>query len=70
MSRHNSPPAYRMSWPCLRPDAQDPRLIFRRHRVNGVHDQVEEHLLQLHPIASALRQLLVRFRLDEYPVLP
>ena len=50
-------------------DAQDPRLIFRRHRVNGVHDQVEKHLLQLDPISSYLRQLPVRLGLDEYPVL-
>ena len=41
----------------------------RRHRVDGVHDQVQEHLLQLDPISSYLRQLPVRLGLDEYPVL-
>src|SRR5215510_4235348 len=50
-------------------DGQDPRLIFRRHRVNGVHDQVEKHLLELDPVSPDLRQLTVRLGLHEYPVL-
>ena len=53
----------------LRLDAQDPRLISCRHRVDGVRDQIEQHLLQLDPIPSYRRQLPIRLSLDEYPVL-
>jgi hypothetical protein len=58
-----------LSWPCLRPDAQDPRLIFRRHRVNGVHDQVEQHLLDLDLISSYLWKLHIRLGLHDDSVL-
>src|SRR6185436_13805326 len=39
------------------------------HRVDGVGDQVDQHLLQLNSIASDLRQLRSRFGLDQYSVL-
>jgi len=39
--------------------AEDPRLILRRHRIDGVCDQVQKHLLQLDSI-PANRQPFIR----------
>ena len=51
-------------------DRQDSRLVLRRHRVDGIHDQVEKHLLQLDAISPDCRQPLVpRLRLDGDAVL-
>jgi hypothetical protein len=37
------------------PHAQDPRAVLGRHRIDGVRDQVQKHLLQLDSISSYLR---------------
>src|SRR5258708_16778414 len=50
-------------------DGEDPRLVFRRHRVDVVHDQVEKHLLELDSCSLEFRQLPVRLDLEKYPVL-
>jgi hypothetical protein len=50
-------------------DAQNPRLIHGRHRIDGVCDQVQKHLLQLNSISYYVRQLFVRLGLDEYPMI-
>src|SRR6266478_7776455 len=52
----------------LGPHAQDPRPILGRHRIDGVRDQVQKHLLQLDSISSYLRGLCIRLDLDRYPV--
>src|SRR5262245_14374484 len=49
--------------------AQDPRFILGRHRIDGVRDQVEEHLSQLDSISYYLRQQFIRLGSDQYPVL-
>src|SRR4051794_15654131 len=54
---------------CRRRDAEYSWLLLGRHRVDGVGDQVDQHLLKLHSIASHLRQLPGRLRLDSYSVL-
>src|SRR5713226_4349979 len=50
------------------PDAQEPRPILRRHRVDGVCDQVQQHLLELDTISSDLRYVCIRRCLDQYAV--
>src|ERR1700730_2617186 len=50
------------------PDAQDPRSVLGGHRVDGVGDQVQKHLLQLDSVSSYLRYLCIRLGLDQYPV--
>ena len=39
------------------------------HRLDGIDDQVEDHLLQLHPIALNERQALRQLRLHRDAVL-
>src|SRR6266852_2913605 len=50
-------------------DLQEPRPILRRHRVDGVCDQVQKHLLELDSISSDLRYVCMRRCLDQYAVL-
>src|SRR5450631_2672316 len=43
--------------------------ILGRHRIDGVGDQVQEHLLQLSSISYHLRQLNIGFDLYQYLLL-
>src|SRR5262245_50169930 len=49
--------------------AQDPRFILGRHRIDGIRDQVQEHLSQLDSISYDLWQVFIRLGSDQYPVL-
>jgi hypothetical protein len=53
----------------LGPDVQEPGPILRRHRVDGVCDQVQKHLLELDSISSDFRYVCIRRCLDQYAVL-
>ncbi len=48
---------------------QDARPAHAGHRIDGVGDQVDKHLLQLNSIAGYLWHLLVQLGFDLYPVL-
>ena len=52
----------------LRTDRQDSRLAPLRHRVDGVDDEVEKHLLQLDPVTGHDRDLLHRFHSHRNPM--
>src|SRR3977135_4224734 len=52
----------------LGPHPQDPRPILRRHGVDRVRDQIQQHLLQLDSISSYLRYLRIRLGFEQYPV--
>src|SRR3954469_4403110 len=53
----------------LRFDAEHPWIFLGGHRVNGIGDQVDEHLLQLTSISSHVRQVRSYLGLDQYSVL-
>src|SRR3984893_3587261 len=48
---------------------QDARPAHAGHRIDGVGDQVDKHLLQLNSIARYLRYLFIQLGFDLYPVL-
>src|ERR1700704_1722885 len=48
---------------------QDARPAHAGHRIDGVGDQVDKHLLQLNSVACYLRHLFIQLGFDLYPVL-
>jgi len=41
------------------------RPVYGTHRIGGIHDQVEQHLLQRHAFARDFRQGLVEFAAED-----
>src|SRR6185503_8389335 len=48
--------------------AEDPRLLLCCHGVDRIHDEVDQHLLELNPVSSDWRQLPVRLAPEDYAI--